>query len=213
MIKILIADDHELVREGLKKVIKADIDMKIIGEASNVSGIINFVINKDCDIILLDLNFPERSGFDVLQEIKDINKQTKIIILSMLPEKLYAERALKLGAWGYLSKGAPADEIVHAIRQVMNGKRYISDVIAQLLVENVGKDFSKPLHDKLSNREMDVLIKIANGKAIKKIADEMMISLSTANSYRVRMMKKMSFNSNSEIIYYAIKNGLIESKI
>lgn len=213
MIKILIADDHELVREGLKKVIKAEVDMKIVGEESDACGIIKFVINNDCDIIILDLSLPDRSGFDVLVDLKKIKPDVKVVILSMFPENVYAERALSLGAWGYLSKDYPADEIINAVRKIISGRRYFSENIAQKLAERLDSNIGEAGHESLSERELDVMVKIGQGKTVKEIADELSVSQSSVNTYRSRIFEKMNFKSNTEIIYYAIQNKLIEFKL
>ncbi|MFC2132079.1 response regulator [Bacteroidota bacterium] len=213
MIKILIADDHVLVREGLKKVFKRDIDMKVIGEVDNADDVIGFVRKNNCDVIMLDINFPERSGFEVLFDLKNINPKIKVIMLSMFPENLYAERALKLGAKGYLTKDSPPEEIIKAIRKVMNGQRYISENFAQRLAESVDENFKKAKHEELSEREMEVFVKIAQGKSIKEIAGDMAVSQSSVNTYRNRIFDKMNLKSNTEIIYYAIQFSLIKFNI
>ncbi|MFH1052072.1 MAG: response regulator transcription factor [bacterium] len=210
MINILIADDHVLLREGLKKVIKSEIDMNIAGEFDNGTDVVGFFRKNDCDLVILDISFPERSGFDVLADIKRIKPNVKVIMLSMFPESLYAVRALKLGAKGYMTKDSPPEEIINAIRLVMNGKRYISENFAQRLAESVDSDIKKARHENLSEREMEVLIKIAQGRNIKEIADELTLSPSSVNTYRARILDKMNLKSNTEIIYYAIQYGLVK---
>ncbi len=213
MIKIVIADDHNLLREGLKKVIKSELDMKIVGEFDNGSDVLSYFRSNDCDLVILDISFPERSGFDILFEIKRIKPELKIIMLSMFPENLYAERAFKLGANGYMTKDSSPDEIIKAIRMVITGKKYISDNFAQKLAENIIVDKHKDKHEELSEREMEVLIKIAQGKSIREISEEMALSQSSVNTYRTRILEKMNLKSNTEIIYYAIQYGLIKINI
>jgi two-component system, NarL family, invasion response regulator UvrY len=210
MIKILIADDHELIREGLKKVIRKEVDMKIVGEAIDATDILRQIRDKDVDIIILDLNLPGRSGLDVLKDIILTKPDIKVIILSINPENLYAKRAFNAGAWGYITKDKPASEIIIAIRRVVNGKKYIVDTFEQAIFFDTYNTSNKPKHEQLSDRETDVLRLLAKGNTIKAIAKNLNLSTSSINTYRLRVLEKLGLKTNTDLIYYAIQNGVTE---
>jgi DNA-binding NarL/FixJ family response regulator len=210
MIKIFIADDHILIREGFKKIIDNETDMKTIGDAKNAEEIMNFVKNNTCDVIVLDIGLPDRNGLDVLKDIKAINRDIKVLILSMHPEERFALRALKSGALGYITKESAPEELVKAIRKVVTGRQYISETLSeQLAINFIGESEIKP-HETLSDREFQVLVMIGNGKPMSLIADELSLSVSTINTYRQRILEKIKLNSNAGIIHYVLKNGLAD---
>ncbi len=208
--KIVIVDDHELVREGLKKVLLKESGIQLVGEASSALELFKLLEETEVDLVVLDITMPGRSGLDIISELKNMNNQIRILILSMHPEERFALRALKAGASGYLSKEAAARELVTAIRKIMNGGRYISPALADHLVSNLDKEHDKLPHETLSNREFEIFRLIAKGKSVGQIAEELILSVNTVTSYRSRMMEKMNFSSNAEIVRYAIEHNLIE---
>ena len=208
--KIVIVDDHELVREGLKKVLLKESGIQLVGEASNALELFKLLEETEVDLVVLDITMPGRSGLDIISEIKNLNDHIRILILSMHPEERFALRALKAGASGYLSKEAAARELVSAIRKIMSGGKYISAALADHLVSNLDKEPGKLPHETLSNREFEIFRLIAKGKSVGQIAEELILSVNTVTSYRSRMMEKMNFSSNAEIVRYAIEHNLIE---
>ncbi|MBI3125541.1 MAG: response regulator transcription factor [Ignavibacteriales bacterium] len=208
--KIVIVDDHELVREGLKKVLLKESGIQLVGEASNALELFKLLEETEVDLVVLDITMPGRSGLDIISEIKNLNDNIRILILSMHPEERFALRALKAGASGYLSKEAAARELVSAIRKIMSGGKYISAALADHLVSNLDKEPGKLPHETLSNREFEIFRLIAKGKSVGQIAEELILSVNTITSYRSRMMEKMTFSSNAEIVRYAIEHNLID---
>ena len=210
MIRILIADDHAVVRQGLKQIIADEADMQIVGEAEKASEVLNFVRQEDLNVIILDITMPGKSGLDLLPEIRNLHPMIKILILSMHAEEQFAIRALKSGASGYITKQSAPTELVKAIRKVNNGGKYISQSIAEQLAFFVSDDTNKPLHERLSDREFQVMRMIAEGKTLREIADELFISDKTVGTYRTRIMEKMNMSRNAELIRYAVQNKIIE---
>ena len=209
MIKILIADDHPYIREGLKKIISKEPGMTVADEASNGQEALNKAWEKDYDVVLLDISMHGMSGLDVLKQLKKQKPKLAILILTMHPEEEYAVRVLKLGAAGYLIKESAPDELIRAIKKVSEGGKYVSSSVAERLAFEIGADYSKPLHAALANREYQVMCMIGKGKTARKIAEELSLSVATVNSYRSRVLEKMKMKKSSEIIYYAVKNNLI----
>ena len=210
MIKILIADDHLLVREGLKKVLKLEPDIYVSAEASNAAEALSALSENDIDVMILDITMPGRSGLDLLTDLKKMYPKMPVLILSMHSEDRYAIRALKSGASGYLTKESAASELVKAIRKVYSGGRYISESLSELLAAEMGAPSSMAPHERLSDREYYVMIKIAQGWSAQKIADELSLSLSTINTYRARILEKMNFKGNAELIRYAMNKELVD---
>ena len=210
MIKIFIADDHLLIREGFKKIIDKEVDMTVIGEAQNAAEVHEFLNSEECDVIVLDINMPGKNGLVLLAELKDMNLKSKVLVLSMHPEDRFAVRALKLGAFGYITKESAPDELIKAIHKVNEGRKYVSSILAEKLAFEIGSDSDKALHEKLSDREFQILQMIGMGKTITMIADELSLSQSTVNTYRQRILEKMNMHSNAELIHYAIKNNLVD---
>lgn len=207
--KIILVDDHELIREGLKKVLNKESDIEVVGEASGSEEMFDLLNNNEVDIIVLDISLPGRSGLDLISEIKNQFNDVKILILSMHPEERFAVRALRAGASGYLTKGSASKLFIEAIRKIKNGGKYISAELAEHLAFELEVDHNKPLHETLSNREFEVMRLIAEGKTVSEIAEILCISVNTVTSYRSRILEKMKMKSNAEIIRYAIEQNLI----
>lgn len=207
--KILITDDHKIVRDGLKEILKQVPDIETIEEANDGEEALAHFHRKEFDLILLDISLPDMTGLEVLQTIKKKNPAQKVLILSMHPQEQYALRALKLGASGYLTKGTAAEELITAVKKINSGGKYITTSLAESIALYLNKDFSKPLHDSLSSREFEIMIKIAAGKPLHEIGSELCISGKTVSTYRSRIMEKMGLKKNAELIQYCIRNGLI----
>ena len=210
MSKILVADDHQLIREGFKNVINNEVDMEVVGEAENSAEVIEFLHSNSCDVVVLDITMPGRSGLDILKEIHEINSDIKVLILSMHPEDRFALRAVKSGADGYITKERAPKEIVSAIRKVKNGGKYISDKLTVQLIDELKDPEQGPPHNALSGREYEVFELLAQGISVAEIAEELSLSQSTINTYRHRIFEKMHMSSNAEIIRYALTENLIE---
>ena len=210
IIRIIIADDHAFLREGIKKTIQDEIDMKIVGEASNANEALSIIKELDPDVVIMDISMPGKSGLDVLKDLKVMKKKYRILILSMHPEDRFAIRALKAGAAGYLTKESAPDELVKAIRTVLTGRKYVSKALAEKLADILSDDMDKLPHEQLSDREYEVFIKIASDKKATDIAAEISISVHTVNTYRARILEKLSMNSNVELTQYAMHNNLID---
>lgn len=208
--KVIIVDDHELIREGLKKVLIKNSDLEVVGEAGNSNELIGLLDQHDVDVVILDISMPGRSGLELLRDIKNLYPKVKTLVLSMHPEDRFAIRALKAGASGYLSKQSAAKELVNALRKIKSGGKYISPALAEQLALEIETPSDKPLHEKLSNREFEIMIKISLGKSVSEIAGDLALSVNTITSYRSRVMQKMNMRSNAEIIRYAIKNQLVD---
>ncbi|MEN8265165.1 MAG: response regulator transcription factor [Nitrospirota bacterium] len=209
MIKVLIADDHPLFREGIKRMLSETSDMVVADEASNGQEVLNIVKKNDFDVIMLDISMPGRSGLDIIKQLKCDRPDLHILILSMHSEEEYAERALKAGAAGYLVKKTTPDELVTAIRKVSMGKKYVSSSLAERLACQIGKNFKKMPHESLSDREYEVMCMIASGKRIKEIAEELSLSRKTITTHRTHILGKMGLKNNSQLTHYAIQNQLV----
>ena len=209
MIKILIADDHAIVREGLKQIIRETSDMVVAGEASTAQEVLEKVWKNDYDVVLLDISMPGRSGLDILKQLKSQRPELPILILTIHPEEQYAVRVLRAGASGYLTKESAPDELIKAIRKVSMGRKYVSSTLAEKLATEVDIISEKPLHQALSDREYEVMCMIASGKTVKEIAEELCLSIKTISTYRSRILEKMKMKSNAELIHYAIQNRLV----
>ncbi|MNR88153.1 Response regulator UvrY [compost metagenome] len=210
MIKILVVDDHAVVRAGVQYFIAQVPDMKIEGEAATAQEAIRLVRAQDWDIVLLDINMPDKSGVEVLKQIKREKPDLPVLILSMHPESRYAVQILRSGASGYVQKEALADELVNAIQTILRGHKYISHTVAELLTTELDSSTEKPLHETLSKREYEIFYKLCQGHGVTKIADELCLSVKTVSTYRARVLQKMNMENNAGIIYYAIKQNLID---
>jgi DNA-binding NarL/FixJ family response regulator len=209
MVRVVVADDHAVVREGLKRIISENPNMSIAGEASGGNECLDVVRNTPCDVLVLDITMPDKSGLDVLKEIRAEVPRLPVLILSMHAEDQYAVRLLRAGAAGYISKEAAPAKLVEAIRKVVRGGKYVSPVLAERLVFGLA-DESKLPHEQLSDREYQVLCMIASGKTVGKIAMELALSVKTISTYRARILEKFEMANNSELTRYAIKAGLVE---
>ncbi|MBI1931040.1 MAG: response regulator transcription factor [Ignavibacteriales bacterium] len=207
--KILIADDHAVVREGLKQILSQIDEIASITEAENGINVIDLALNQKFDLILLDISMPGKSGFEILNYLKQIKPELPILIISVHPENQYAKRVLKAGAAGYISKFASPEELKQAIITSIKGEKYISRELAQELAMGLMKNKSKNPTESLSNREFEVMRLIASGKTVSEIADEICLSIKTISTYRSRILSKMNFKNNAEITKYCIMNELI----
>jgi DNA-binding NarL/FixJ family response regulator len=210
MIKILIADDHAIVREGLKQIVAEETDMKVTGEAANANELFELLDGDSWGIVVLDINMPGKSGLEALKEMKTRNIKVPVLILSMFSEDQYGLRAIKAGAAGYLKKVSAPTELVSAIRKIVSGGKYISPILAEKLAENVDVNNKNALHQNLSDREYQIMCFISLGKSAEEIAEELAISINTVYSYRNRILEKMHLKSNVELTQYAIQHKLIE---
>lgn len=210
MIKILVVDDHAVVRAGVQYFIAQVPDMTIGGEAASAQEAIRLVRAQDWDIVLLDINMPDKSGVEVLKQIKREKPDLPVLILSMHPESRYAVQILRSGASGYVQKEALAEELVNAIQTILRGHKYISHAVAELLTTDLNTDTEKPLHETLSKREYEIFYKLCQGHGVTKIAEDLCLSVKTVSTYRARVLQKMNMENNAGIIYYAIKQNLID---
>ncbi|NOY59135.1 MAG: response regulator transcription factor [Calditrichaeota bacterium] len=210
MIKILVADDHAIVREGLKGIISTTIDLQVTAEAETGQEVFDLIAKDEFDVILLDISLPGRNGLEILKQLKNEVPDMPVLILSVYPEEQYAVRAIKAGAAGYLSKAGAPDELVKAIRRVAWGKKYISASVAEELALEMETGFEKLPHEKLSDREFEIMQRIAGGSTVSKIAQDMLLSVKTISTYRSRILKKMNIKTNADMTLYAVKHGLIE---
>jgi DNA-binding NarL/FixJ family response regulator len=210
MMKILIADDHPVVRHGLKKILATDAELTVVGEAKNCQEAADLARKIEWDVAILDYSMPGRSGIDLLKEIKLQHPERPVLVLSMYPEELHATRVLKAGGAGYMNKDSAGEELIAAIRKIRKGGKYISPTLADKLAADLTIGDDKPLHESLSDREYRVMWLLASGKAISQIAEEMFLSPSTISTYRSRVLKKLNVANNAALVQYAIKNQLLE---
>ncbi|HWS14656.1 MAG TPA: response regulator transcription factor [Candidatus Methylomirabilis sp.] len=210
MLRILLADDHEVVRKGLTKVLSETLQPIKIDEAKNGQEAVSKAGKGEYDLVVLDLKMPDKSGLDVLKEIKHHRPKLPVLILSMHPEEQFAVRAMRAGASGYLTKECAGDELVLAIRKALKGERYISGSLAQILAGELDGDSEKPIHEILSDREYQVMLMIASGKPVGTIAKDLCLSVKTISSYRANILLKTRMKNNSELTHYAIRNKLVD---
>lgn len=210
MIKILIADDHMVVRKGLKQIIQEQPDMYVGGEASNGQEVLNMVYREEWDVIILDISLPLRNGLEVLQAVRQFRPVLPVLVLSVYSEEQYGLRMLRSGAAGYMNKECALDQLIAAIHKVVNGGRYVSPVLAERLAFSASRDFTRAQHEYLSNREYDVLILMGSGKASKEIAQMLSLSVKTVSTYRSRILEKLGLQNNAELIRYVIDHQLLE---
>jgi DNA-binding NarL/FixJ family response regulator len=209
-IKIIIADDHAIVREGLKQIVAEEKDMLVCGEAEDAVSLMELLKKEKWSIVVLDINMPGKSGLEALKDIKQFYPELPVLILSMFSEDQYGLRAIKAGASGYLKKVSAPTELVIAIRKIVSGRKYINSSLAEKLAESLGNEKNNFLHDKLSDREYQIMCSIALGKSAEEIAAELSLSINTIYTYRNRIFEKMSMKSNVELTQYAVQNKLIE---
>ncbi len=210
MIRILIVDDHSIVRKGLKQIVEQQPDMIVAGEAQSAGEALQLVRKEGWDVVVLDINMPGRNGLEVLAEMRKRLSKTPVLILSIYPEEQYALRVLRAGAAGYLNKEAAPEELVKAIRKVHAGGKYVSARVAEELVSVLDPDTEKPAHQRLTDREYQVLCLIGSGKTVSQIGDELKLSVKTISTYRARILEKMELKSNAELMRYVMQNELTE---
>lgn len=210
MIDILVVDDHALIRKGLKMLLEEDPDFHIKGEAETGIQAINMLREQHFDLVLLDISLSDKHGIDVLKQLKSEQPDLKVIVLSMYPEDQYGVRALKAGAAGYVNKQSAPEKLVGAIQQVISGKKYISETLAEQLLSNLIGESQELMHQNLSNREYQTLCLMASGKSLTEISEIMVLSPKTVSVYRARMLEKMGFKNNAEAIHYAIAHHLVD---
>lgn len=210
-IHVLIADDHAIVRQGLRQILSDTEDLVVAGEASDGVQAMQLVRGAEWDVVLLDVSMPDRNGIDTLKLIKKEYPRLPVLILSMHPEEHYAIRALKAGASGYLSKQSAPEQLVTAIRQVASGKKYVSPSVAEALAAAITEDDDgRPPHERLSDREYQTLCMIASGKTLTQIGEELNLSVKTVSVYRARLLEKMKLKNNAELTHYGLKHGLVD---
>lgn len=210
-IKVAIVDDHAIVRAGLKQFLAEQMDLQVVGEASNGREALDLVRAGNLDVLIMDVSMPDHNGVDALAAIKARAPELPVLILSAYPEAHYATPLLKQGASGYLNKECDPQEIVSAVRTLARGRRYITPAVAELLADQLGGGkHDGPLHEQLSEREFQVFLRLAKGETIGAIAESLSLSVKTVSTYRTRVMEKMKLESNSDLTYYALKNGLIQ---
>jgi DNA-binding NarL/FixJ family response regulator len=210
MIRVLIADDHAILRRGLAQIIAEAGDMQVCAEAENSAQTVKFAREQTVDVVLLDITMPDRNGLDTLKLLKKEKPKLAVLMLSMHPEELYAVRAIKAGASGYLNKQSAPAQLVTAIRQVAQGRRYISPAVAEELAGSIAEGSDRPAHATLSDREYETMRLIASGKTLTEIAAEMHLSVKTVSVYRARLLEKMQLKNNSELTHYALKRQLVD---
>ncbi|MGO4332552.1 response regulator [Cupriavidus sp. 2TAF22] len=210
MIRVLIADDHQIVRAGLRQFISDEPDIRVEGEAASGDEVMTRLREREFDVIVLDISMPDRNGIDVLKMLRQRHPALPVLILSTYPEEQYAINLIRAGASGYLTKESAPDDLVKAIRTVAQGRRYVSATVADLLIGGLEKPTDQPLHQTLSKREFQIFCKLSRGQSVSVIADELFLSVKTVSTYRSRILEKMGMKTNADLTYYAIKNGLVE---
>jgi len=210
MIRVVIVDDHAILRRGLTQIIAESTDMQVVGEADASAPALRLLRETPCDVVLLDISLPDRNGIETLKLIRKEFHGLQVLMLSMHPENQYAVRSLKAGAAGYLTKQSAPSQLVSAIRQVKDGRKYVTAAVAQELANSIDRDSDRPLHEVLSIREYQTLCMIASGKSLTDMAHQMSISVKTVSVYRARVLEKMHLKNNSELTHYAIKNQIVD---
>jgi DNA-binding NarL/FixJ family response regulator len=209
MIHVILCDDHAMIRRGIRDTLSEAVDIQVSAEAGSYAEVRDAIRNHACDVLVLDINLPGRSGLEVLQSLRETDSPIKVLVVSMFPEDQYAIRCLKAGAQGYLNKAGDPSELVNAVRAVSQGRKYVTASVAQMLVDNLSVPENTSLHASLSERELQTLLKIASGRRLSEIAEELMLSPKTVSVYRARVLEKLKLTNNSELTVYAIRNGLV----
>ncbi|MBX3122005.1 MAG: response regulator transcription factor [Nitrospira sp.] len=209
MTKILVVDDHAVVRQGVKQILNEQFQGAVIGEARNAEEMIDRIRKFTWDIVVLDVGMPGKSGLDALKDLKQVCPKLPVLVLSAYPEDQLARRMLKAGASGYLTKDSAPNELVQALKKILGGGKFVSASMAELLVANLNEEAGRPQHELLSDREYQVMCLIAVGKSLKEIADDLCVGISTINTYRARILEKMQFKNNTELTHYALENRLV----
>jgi DNA-binding NarL/FixJ family response regulator len=209
MINVILCDDHAMVRRGIRDTLAEAVDIRITAETANYAEAREAIRSAPCDVLVLDLNLPGRGGLEVLSSLKEANSPIKVLIVSMYPEDQYALRCLRAGANGYLNKAGDPADLITAVRTVAQGRKYVTPAVAHLLVESLSAPENQTLHAALSERELQTLLKIATGKRLSDIAEELMLSPKTVSVYRSRVLEKLKLSNNAELTVYAIRNELV----
>ena len=209
MIRVILCDDHAVVRRGIRDTISEAVDIRVVGEAGSYPELREQLRKNECDVLVLDLNMPGRGGLEVLQALREEGSPVKTLVVSMYPEDQYAIRCLRAGARGYLNKAGEPAELIAAIRTVFQGRKYVTPEVAEMLVDSLNDPEDQALHASLSERELQTLQKIASGKKLSDIADELMLSPKTVSVYRARVLEKLHLANNAELTVYAIRNNLV----
>ncbi len=209
MIRVILCDDHAVVRRGIRDTLTEAVDIQVVAETGSYSEVRDALHSTPCDVLVLDLNLPGRGGLEVLASVRDTEPQLKVLVVSMYPEDQYAIRCLRAGAQGYVNKAGDPSELVEAVRTVATGRKYVSTAVAQMLVDNLHAPTNEVLHSSLSERELQTLLMIASGKRLADIASDLMLSPKTVSVYRSRVLEKLKLSNNAELTVYAIRNNLV----
>ena len=209
MIQILIVDDHAILRRGLKEILEREFRDVSIGGAGTAEQALTLLDSDKWDLVILDITMPGRSGIDVLRQLKALRPKLPVLVLSMHPEDQYGKRVLKAGASGYMNKESAPEELIKAVRKLLSGGRYVSSTLAETLAVDLGRDDETPAHERLSDREFEILRKIASGKTVSQIAQELHLSVPTVSTYRARILEKMGMSNTAELIRYALSHHLV----
>lgn len=209
MIRVILCDDHAMIRRGIRDTLAEAVDIQVVAETGSYSEVREALRNTPCDVLVLDLNLPGRGGMEVLSSLREGDSSVKVLIVSMFPEDQYAIRCLRAGAQGYLNKAGDPANLVTAVRTLAQGRKFVTPEVAQMLVESLSGDANEALHASLSERELQTLLKIASGKRLSDIAEELMLSPKTVSVYRSRVLEKLKLSNNAELTVYAIRNELV----
>lgn len=210
MIRVLLADDHAIVRGGLKEILIRHMESVECGEAENAEQVLVQIRAHPWDLLILDITMPGRSGLDILADIRLLRPELAVLVLSMLPEDQFGKRVLQAGAGGYLKKESAPEELIQAIRKVLSGGRYVSPALAEKLVLDLDDDANRPIHEGLSGREFEILVMLGSGKTVGQIAEEIHLRVTTVSTYRARILEKMKMSTNAELMRYAFRNHLVD---
>lgn len=209
MIRVVLCDDHAMVRRGIRDTLREAVDIQVTGEASSYAEVREVLREASCDVLVLDLNLQGRGGLEVLASLRDADSPIRVLIVSMFPDDQYALRCLRAGAHGYLNKAGDPQDLVNAVRAIAQGRKFVTPQVSELLVEQLAAPAQETLHSSLSERELQTLLKIASGKRLSDIAQELMLSPKTVSVYRARLLEKLKLNNNAELTVYAIRNELV----
>ncbi|MDO8284754.1 MAG: response regulator transcription factor [Rhodoferax sp.] len=209
MIKVILCDDHAMVRRGIRDTLAEAVDIQVVGESGSYSEVRELIRTTPCDVLILDLNLPGRGGLEVLASLREDQSAIRVLIVSMFAEDQYAIRCLRAGADGYLNKAGDPSELIPAVRSLAKGRKYVTPEISEMLVSNLASPSTQSLHATLSERELQTLLKIASGKRLSDIAEELMLSPKTVSVYRARLLEKLKLSNNAELAVYAIRNELV----
>lgn len=209
MIKVLLCDDHAMVRRGIRDTLCEAVDIQVTGESGSYAEVREALRSKPCDVLILDLNLPGRGGLEVLSSLKETGSTVRVLVVSMFAEDQYAIRCLRAGAHGYLNKAGDPNELISAVRTIAQGRKYVTAAVSEMLVNNLSEPTSESLHSTLSERELQTLLKIASGRKLSDIAEELMLSPKTVSVYRARLLEKLKLTNNAELTVYAIRNELV----